>query len=603
MGWRDFDGPQVREQRAELVQRVRVLTGVMVTLMLLVMVGFWSVQMVHGERYRELAENNRLRKKPLEPLRGVIYDRHDRVLAENVPSYNLLLDRSRTEDDEASLRFAAETLGLAPLELRRILQRYRNVPRFEPVLLVENLSLAEVARFGVADLEHPEFDIDIGHLRLYRHGLHTAHLLGYLREVPEEELKRPGTPYRGGDLVGRRGLEQRYDTLLRGEGGERQVVVDSRGRLVEESNLTPAAPGEDLRLTVDLGLQQEAQRLLEGQVGVILAMDPRDGAILAMASSPSYDPNLFSRRLEESRWAALQDAPHDPLQNRAVQNLYPPGSTFKVVVAAAGLMEGMTNPRERVFCNGSTTLYNHRYRCWKQAGHGWMNLEQALEHSCDVYFYHLGQRLGIERIADYARRFGLGSATGIDLEGEKDGLVPDLRWSLRVRRAPWYPGETVSVAIGQGALLTTPLQVARMIAVVANGGYLVHPHLVRGDAQEPKRVAVDPEVLQRIHRGLEAVVHSPEGTGRFAALPGVRMAGKTGTAQVVRQKGWIDSRDLPFNLRDHAWFAAYAPAEDPRLLIVVLSEHGGAGSRVAVPMAREMYARYFESTVGDHRTP
>jgi penicillin-binding protein 2 len=598
---RAFSDAAVREERAELVRRVRVLMGLMVTLMLLVMVGFWSVQIVHGERYRELAENNRLRKRPLEPLRGIIYDRGGRVLVENVPSYNLMLDRSRAGELDASILFAAETLGQDPATLQEVLQRYRRVPSFEPVLLAENLSLAEVARFGVGDLEHPEFEIDVGHLRIYRHGHQTAQILGYLREVPEEELTRPDSPYQGGDLVGRQGVERVYDEMLRGQGGEQVVVVDSRGRLVEESVRTAAAAGSDLHLTLDLPLQQEAERLLQGHVGALVALDPRDGAVLAMASSPSYDPNLFSRRLEQSQWVALQNAPHDPLQNRAVQNVYPPGSTFKVVVATAGLMEGAITPGERTFCNGAVTLYNHRYRCWQRAGHGWVNLEEALERSCDVYFYYLGQRLGIEKIADYSRRFGLGAATGIDLEGEKVGLVPDLRWSLRVRRAPWYPGETVSVSIGQGALLTTPLQVARMMAVVANGGQRVQPHLWSGASAPPERAALDPAALQRVHRGLVAVVAAPDGTGRTARLPGLRLAGKTGTAQVVRQKSWIDSRDLPFELRDHAWFAAYGPAEAPELVVVLLVEHGGGGSRTAAPLVKEFYERYLETTVGDHR--
>jgi penicillin-binding protein 2 len=595
-----FGDAKVREERAELIRRVRVLMGLMVTLMLLVMVGFWSVQMAHGERYRELAENNRLRKRPLEPLRGIIYDRGGRVLVENVPSYNLMLDRSRQPDLEASVQFAAETLGRAPEALQQVLQRYRRVSRFEPVLLAENLSLAEVARFGVAGLEHPEFEIAISHLRIYRHGPQTAQILGYLREVPEEELARPDTPYRGGDLVGRQGVERVYDALLRGRGGEQEVVVDSRGRLVEESTTTAAAPGQDLHLTLDLRLQQEAERLLQDHVGVLIALDPRDGAILAMASSPSYDPNLFSRRLEQSRWQALQDAPHDPLQNRAVQNVYPPGSPFKMVVATAALMEGVVRPEERVFCNGATTLYNHRYRCWRRSGHGWVNLEEALERSCDVYFYHAGQRLGIERIADYARRFGLGELTGIDLEGEKAGLVPDLRWSLQVRRAPWYPGETVSVSIGQGALLATPLQVARMVAVVANGGSRVEPHLWRGAAAPAVKADLDPEVLKRVHRGLVAVVQAPEGTGRVARLPNFQLAGKTGTAQVVRQKSWIDSRELPFELRDHAWFVAYGPAEAPELLVVLLAEHGGSGSGTAAPLVKEFYERYLALSLSDH---
>jgi penicillin-binding protein 2 len=594
--------PKVRESRTELVIRVRVLSVLMVISLLIILGGFWSVQIASGEQYRGLAEDNRLRRQPIESLRGLILDREGRILVENVASYNLLLHTNRVPKRAASLAFAGGILDTPPQTLEAVFQREGAANRFGAVLLAENLSLAEVARFGVAAFEHPEFEIQVRHLRLYRHGPQTAHVLGYLAEVTEKELATSPTPYRAGDQVGRRGIEQAYDDSLRGQDGERVVVVDNRGRLVEEFHQTPAREGSNLQLTLDLDLQQEAVELLRDHVGAVVALDPRDGAILALASSPSYDPNLFSRRLQREEWKALIEAPNDPLQNRALQNVYSPGSLFKVVMATAGLQEGVVGPNDRVWCGGSARFYNRRFRCWRRAGHGYVNLKDALKRSCDIYFYELGQRLGIQRIARDARLFGLGSPTGIDLAGEKAGLVPDLDWSVRARGTNWYPGETISVAIGQGPLLTTPLQVATMMAIVANGGQRVIPHLLLDWEPEtpPGPSGLDSGALAKIRRGLWAVVNEQDGTGRRARIEGLDVAGKTGTVQVVAQRTWTDSSTLPPEQRDHAWFASFAPAEEARLVIVVFIEHGGKGSQAAAPIARALYEKFFEARLSDH---
>ncbi len=451
---------RVGEHKEALVARVRVLSRAVGVALAAITCAFWFVQVLEGGYYRQLAENNRLRKISIEAPRGTIYDRHDRVLVENLPSYNLLLDRSSTLAVRASLVFAAGVLERPLEDLERILARYAGVAAYQPVLLAEGLALNEVARFKVAALEHPEFEIAISHRRLYRLGSHAAHVLGYLGEVRAEEIAQPLSAYRSGDLVGRRGVERAYDRRLRGEDGERVVVVDSRGQPMREFGREVGRPGAGLHLTLDAGLQQEAERLLEGQVGAVVALDPRNGEIRALVSAPAYDPNLFARRLAVEDWQRLVSDPFHPLQNRALQSTYSPGSVFKIVIATAGLAEGLVDTSWGVFCNGGAEHYGRRFHCWKAGGHGWMQMETALKYSCDVFFYALGQKLGIERIAKYARKFDLGQPTGIDLEGEKTGLVPDPAWSLRVRKHPWYPGETISVAIGQGALLTTPLQVA-----------------------------------------------------------------------------------------------------------------------------------------------
>lgn len=354
---------------------------------------------------------------------------------------------------------------------------------------------------------------------------------------------------------------------------------------------------------------------MEDKVGTTVVLDPRDGAVRAMVSNPSYDPNRFSRRLKPEEWRGLLEAPHHPLQNRAVQNTFPPGSLFKIIAGYAGLVEGVITPRDRVYCPGATTIYNHRFRCWRPSGHGWVNLEESLKHSCDIYFYHLGQKLGIQRLARYSRLFGLGRITGIDLAGEKPGLVPDPEWSQQVRGTRWYPGETISVAIGQGALLTSPLQVARLVAATANGGRLVTPHLLDevlppstqvpvddsargGAAGLPNRVAnqsleLDLQALEVIQRGLWKVVNEEKGTGVGAQMTEMELAGKTGTSQVITQKTWIRSEDLPWPQRDHAWFGAYGPYQEPTLVVVIFLEHGGSGSGAA-PLAKAIYEKHLE---------
>ncbi len=590
----------VREHREDLVQRVRVMTRLVTSVLVLIGAGFWFVQIVQGDYYRELAENNRLRKLPIQAPRGLVYDRHGRLLVENIPSYNLLIDRSRSGDPKRAMSFVAEVLGKPPADLQALLQHYRGIPVFKPVLVGENLTLAQVARIGVASLEYPEFDVEVQHLRLYRHGAQTAHVLGYLGEVAPEEVDRSEGALTAGDQVGKKGLEKTYDAALRGKDGERVVVVDSRGELLREYGRRPAVPGKSLTLTLDLDLQQEAARLLDGpeKVGAIVAMDPRNGEILALVSSPSFNSNLFARRLAADEWQALLDEPNNPLQDRAIQNAYSPGSTFKIVMATAGLSEHVISEHDSVFCPGSTVIYGHPFRCWKKEGHGTVDVHQALAHSCDVFFYHLGQKLGIERIAKYARLFGLGSLTGIDIQGEKRGLVPDPAWSLKYRKIPWYPGETISVSIGQGPVLLTPLQMAMMTSIVANGGKKVVPHLIKDDAEmpEPARVPLDPKALDAVRRGLWAVVNEPGGTAyNSARVAGMDIAGKTGSVQVIAQ-AQRNEKNLPFKYRDHGWFTSFAPLSDPRIVLVVFAEHGG-GSHGAMPLAHDLYEKYFATAL------
>ncbi len=580
---------RARQHHSEIVKRVPGLQFVFVVGVVILAAAYWVVQVVNGQDYRELALNNSLRMHTIEAPRGLIFERGRRPLVENVASYNLLLHAGRSGDLAASRAFAESILGEMSEATENRWERPRGV-----ILVAEDLSLAEVARFEVMSLEHPEFEIDVGHLRLYRHGAQTAHVVGYLGEASEARLASSNGELRQGDLIGVVGAEAAFDKALRGSDGERRVVVDHRGRVKREHSRTLAEPGEELLLEIDLGMQQAVARFLEDSVGAVVALDPKTGGILTMVSSPSYDPNIFTRRLASERWQAIVKAPHDPLQNRTVQNTYSPGSVFKIVVAAAGLTERETTPGESIYCSGSTKLYNNQFRCWKRGGHGRVRLREAIRDSCDVYFYHLGQRLGIDRIARYARMFGLGSLTNLEIGGEKAGLVPDEAWSLAARNTPWYPGETISVAIGQGPLLVTPVQIASMMAIVANGGTRVTPRLVSGEV-ESAPTGLDPDALALIREALSAVVND-RGTGYAARMPGLEVAGKTATVQVVEQVTWIDSEDLPYERRDHAWFASFAPADDPQLVVVVFVEHGGHGSQAAAPLARLIYETYFKAS-------
>ncbi len=593
---------EVREHRDDLLVRLPRLQVAFSALLVIVASCYWFVQVVQGSYYRELAENNRMRTLPIKAPRGLIYDREGRLLVENLPSYNLLFDLSRSDDPEQGLAFAAGVLGRPIEDLFGVVERQKGLAPFKTVLMAEDLSLSQVARFAVLALEYPEFEIDIGHLRLYRHGPLTAHVLGHLGEATAADLSRPESPYRARDLVGRKGVEEAFDSVLRGRDGERVIVVDSHGRLRRESGRSAAQPGGAVRLALDLELQQIAARYYEDRVGAAVALDPATGEILVMVSAPSYNPNLFARRLQQSAWRELLAAPHQPLQNRAIQNTYSPGSIFKIVLAVAGLTEDVRQPRDAVFCGGAVRIYHQRFRCWKRAGHGWVNLRKAIKESCDVYFYLLGQELGIDRIARYARLFGLGRPTGLDFGGEKRGLVPDTEWSLSQRGSPWYPGETISVAIGQGPLLVTPLQVASLMALVANGGSRVEPRVTAGTAlPEPEPQDIDPQALAAVREGLWAVVND-RGTGAGAAVAGVEVAGKTGTVQVVQQKSWVENEDLPFEQRDHGWFASIASAGERQLVVVVFVEHGGRGSRVAAPLARLLYESHFRDLL-DARRP
>lgn len=576
---------ELREDLGPLRRRGAVLTLVVLTALGLIHLRLAILQLVNGEHWRGLAENNRVRQVPVEAPRGRIYDRRGALLADNVPTWRLLLFPDELRDEQGTLLYLAR-LGIADLATLRARLQTPRWGRLTPVVMAEDLTWGQVARIRAHQSDHPELSVLAGFRRHYPHGELTAHALGYLRLPREQELADDPT-LRPDALVGATGVEAQSQGSLAGTDGERWVVSSAVGRQLGVVREVPSRPGRDLTLTLDLEVQAAAARALGEESGAVVVLDPRTGAVRALYSAPSFDANRFVGRLSSADWAELRDHPLKPLQNRCTQGTYPPGSTIKPFLALAGRSEGVIGPGWGVVCDGSVVLHGHPFRCWQRSGHGGVGLERSLEVSCDVFYYLLGQRLGIEGIAEWLGRFGFGSETGLGIGSESAGLVGTPEWSRRVRGAPWYPGTTVSVSIGQGPVVATTLQLARAYAALANGGRLVRPHMVAGaESSTPTELGLDPVVLGAVVSGLEAAVHGAEGTAR--RLGGLPVAGKTGTAQVVRLQEGVDVEDMERRLRHHAWFVGWAPLDEPRWVVSVLVEHGGGGGGVAAPVAGEV---------------
>lgn len=591
-----------REDRRPLLRRIDRLAVAAFSLLALLLGVYWVHQVLRGDEYALQAENNRQRSVPISASRGFILDRHGRLLAENEPSFTLLLYRRETRDVEGSLRFVSSLLGRPLEDLRRRVERARTGYDFVPVVLDDDLTVAEVGAVEAHALEHPELVVQTTERRVYTRGTTLAHLLGHLGEASPEQLAARAGRVRAGEAIGQKGIEAAYQDLLAGTSGLRTFVIDSFGREVAELDRVDPLPGNTLVLSIDLDLQRIAEEYFRGKVGSAVALDPRTGEILALVSAPAFDPNLFSRRVTQAEWSAIVDDEDRPLQNRAIQNVYAPGSVWKAFVAYAALTNGI-DASETTHCPGYATFYGRRFRC--HGVHGAVDLPTALQVSCDVWFYNAGRRLGIDVLAETARTFGFGRATGIDIAPEKPGNVPSSAWSQAVRRHPWYPGETISVAIGQGPVLVSSLQTARAFAALANAdGALPVPHLFRiGEhVRSGARVAYRPPVAERVTyprgvretivEGLWRVVNRPGGTAYKFRVEGLDLCGKTGTVQVVGQKEAQKAHLLPEKLRDHAWFAAFAPRDDPKIVVVVFVENGLAGSSAAAPLAAQLVEAY-----------
>jgi len=596
-----------REDRRPVLTRIDLALRILWGLLGLLAGVYWVHQVLRGEDYERQAENNRMRKVPVTAPRGFILDRNGVVLAENEPSFTLLLYRRETKDLDASIRFVAELFNRPFDELKRRVERDRSYYDFVPVVLQENLTVSEVGAVQARALEHPELVVQKTERRVYTQGTVAAHLLGQLGEATAEQVAARAKAHPGdeslprpGEAIGQQGVEASYQDLLAGVSGSRSYVIDSFGREVGESGHVDPMPGNTLQLTIDAGLQHLAEDYFAGKVGSAVALDPKTGEVLALVSAPAYDPNLFTRRVTRSEWDEILTDPHRPLNNRVLQNLYSPGSTWKPFMAYAILKHGI-DPKERVFCPGGLTFYGRPFRC--HGKHGSVDLATALQVSCDSYFYTMGKRLGIDAIAETGKHFGFGRPSGIDLAHEKGGIVPSSEWSVAVRKHPWYAGETISVAIGQGPVLISALQLARAICGIANAdGALPTPHLfhIGENVRTGERFVYRPAVKESVSwtglprdvvlDGLWRVVNQPGGTAYGSRVAGIDMCGKTGSVQVVGQKEAKKGHLLPEQLRDHGWFVAFAPKEDAQIAVAVLAEHGEHGASAAAPLAAKMCA-------------
>jgi penicillin-binding protein 2 len=569
------------------------------------LIGYWRIQIGQHRSYLEQAERNRVRNLPVIAPRGRILDREGRVLADNFPAFSVLLMReSASTLAPERVEGIARGLGLDPVELQRLMEHTARLPRFQPIVLKQSATLDDIAFVESHRVEYPELDLIQVQQRLYPKREVAAATLGYVGEVSEDMIAKLGSPYRPGDVVGKFGIERQYDQILSGRDGMRRVIVNSRGEEVGSLTTINAFPGNDLRLTLDLDLQMVAEASLGDQPGAVVALDPRTGEVLAMVSHPSFDPNDFAKRIDRGEWERLTDDPMKPLMNKAIQAQLAPGSVFKIVTATAALETGTIQPDFSLNCAGVVDIYGHTYHDWvweKHKGHGRVDLHRAIIVSCDVYFYTLGKLLGIEKIDYFAKRLGLGARTGIDLPAEAAGLIPSPEWVQKAFKRKWWAGETMSVAIGQGAVVVTPLQLARMIAAVAWGGTLCRPHLAFRDqllalGMDPPEAPVvnfplGESTQQVLMSGMWGVVNDGEGTGASARCPGIDIAGKTGTAQVVSVDLMKSEHNAGF--KNNAWFIGFAPSNKPELVVAALVMRG-EHSTVAVPVAREVIKAYFD---------
>ena len=620
--------------RANIFTRRAIIVGGAQALLTAGLAGrLYQLQVVESERYQVLADENRINMQLLPPARGRIFDRFGQVLAENRLNYRLVVVPEAALNLDKALDEIAALVPIEDHDRERVLREARRKQRFVPITVRENLTWDEVSQIEVNAPDLPGVMIDVGSRRLYAFGRDTVHIVGYVGAVNESDLERTDDPlltlpdFR----IGKNGAEKVLEGSLRGEAGSRQVEVNAYGRVIRELSRRTGRPGDDHMLTIDLGLQQYVAARFGEESGSAVVLDVHSGEILALASMPNYDPNLFTSGISQRQWRELIGHPRFPLSNKSIAGQYSPGSTFKMIVALAALESGEVSPYQRFYCDGSIKLGKRRFRCWRRYGHGHVAMVQGLMESCDVYFYEVAKRVGIDRIAAMSERFGFGRKLDIELPGEKPGLVPTREWKLAMIGEPWQGGETLVVGIGQGYLLTTPLQLAVMVARIANGGIAVEPRLlaevIRDGQPVPREsetfdpMGLSPAHLDIVRKGMNFVVNEPKGTAYQARIeePALAMAGKTGSVQVRRiserehRTGVIKNEDRPWKERDHALFVAYAPLERPRYGVAVVVEHGGSGGSVAAPIARDILrevqrrdpsgrARNLEALIRPHET-
>lgn len=572
----------------------------------LLLTRLWFLQIVEVENYKDLSESNRLRLVPVAASRGTIFDRNGKVLVNNRASFSVAVIPQEVQDKEVLLDRLSRLLRVNRDQLAEKWEKGRGRAKYYPIVLMSGLTRDQLEILEENRLDLPGIDIQTYPVREYLNGEMASHLLGYLGHMSEKDLANEQySDYNPGDYIGKNGIERSWERELHGSDGGRQLEVDAMGRVLKTVSEESPTVGNSLVLTIDSDMQKKAEEAFGDQAGAAVAMDVNTGEVLAFVSKPGFDPALFAEGLSPNVWKEYLADPRHPMENKALKGQYPPGSTFKIITALAGLQEGLVDAGSSVNCNGSFTLGNRTFKCWQKRGHGSVSLKKALRESCDVYFYRLGERLGVDRIAFYAKKFGFGSPAGVGLDGEKGGLIPTSVWKEKKFGQKWFRGETIPVAIGQGYVLVTPVQLVAMMAAVANEGTVYKPTLVKRIVDTEGRVVrefhpeivsrvsgIKPEYFRLVKEGLFAVVNEPGGTGAAARLYEVKVAGKTGTSQVVKLRG--KGGYLPYQYRDHALFVAFAPYEKPEVAVAVIVEHGLHGGSSAAPVAARILRQYFE---------
>jgi len=597
------------QEPAEFRQKIKIVIALLLAAISILLIRLGYLQIIRGAEFKQKSENNSVRFRKIKPLRGLIMDRNGVVIVDNRPSFDVFYIPSKVKGNELSVEKLKDIYKSKSLDFSFDQDIPETANPYSPIKLEKNVNMEKVALIETNALNLPGIYIDVSPIRLYLDGEMLAPVIGYTGEISKEDLEKNSDEYAYGDVLGKHGLEKFFDSYVRGRRGAELVEVNVYGKEIKNLGRIDPVSGYNIVLTIDADLQKAAWQAFEGKPGAAVVMDTRDGSVLAMVSSPSFDPNLFNNGISYDQWDKLQNNPFAPLSNKAISGQYPPGSTYKLIVAAAALEEGIITSDTKVLCNGSFTLGSRTYRCWKKGGHGWVDLHKAIVESCDVYFYTIGKMLGVDKIAQYAKRFGLGEVSGIDLPNEKNGLVPTKDWKFKRKKVAWQPGETISTSIGQGFNLTTPLQLANAFSAFANGGTLWRPHLVkyiestdgkiyREFLPEKKgELKLSPKTVEILNSALWGVVNEPGGTGHAARMLNVDVCGKTGTSQVLGLPEDEKARRMKIIgafYKDHALFACYAPLKNPEIAVAVILENAGSGGAVAAPVARKILTAYFE---------